>query len=1180
MKKTILLLLIYFSYQNSYCQWENLDSGINDNLSGIVFFEDTGIVSAENGLYYTLNGGNGSSNWQRFEITDNTQNATLYNNTAFNKCFSNPDNTDNTFKIFAVGRNTTTNKAVILSVEFPSLNYDIVTINVSNSGLNDIAYSSTFDRYFAVGDNGIFVSIPDNISNYSVLNTSFTEDLKAISFNNSGLSAKIGSVEKHHKVSINSATSQISTTYETPNETYTDILYSSTSSAYGVNDRYLRLYLASVVEYPNYNYGTLNGNTIFSRDNRNFIGTDHGIFMSNTSKDILEYQPSSLNYNITEFWNVNLDDSTLYACGSNGVILRNLDPTNEAEPFAFITSAEGQCVSTLATEIEAEIGSSTSCNWYINNVVQSSNCESFNYIFDTVGIYEIKLQVENNGLFTEHTRSIHVVNPPQIDKPISIIDAILCHEEPLEIQLENSEPDVKYLLYKQGSNEIFGASVEGNGATITFNTAPLNETGTYYLKSQNVFATNCDNSFTNTFDIIVEQTEAKFHTGLINAATNEVIDFFEQCTEASYYNWDFENATTVSSTLANPTNVFNSNGTYDVTLTANSENFCEDQITLSSPYIYNEPSDDQTCWSYLNESKNPSWTGFGNKDISNLTKVSDGYLTGGFYRNEVFGTNHGVSLNLENNQGGFLSKHNFKGVLKWLVYFTGSPLNGNSSGTNSMNASVEDQLGNIYIGFDINTNSGKFYDNTGNSVDLSSGGYIIKLNSKGEFIWSMRIRTFYPTGLTVDNNNDLIITGTYDLSNDNNHFVYLDDVQTDEVGTIIFPNNSNRYCNGIIKSDPNGNILWDNEIFSTSGTFGTPYHAERIGVDSNNNYYVQGQYKNEMFIYHTGSSVSTDLDYHVYEPGGSYYSHLFKLNSSGALSWVTRSYSTNSGEYNNVQMNDAITDDNGNTYITGTNRYFNTNYNHIHTVENADGTLFTNSSLAKSYYLKKIGADGFCDWIIGSDSENSDVNTVGYKLDLLNDRINVMCASKTTTDGSESIIFNDINNNTTSISIENTSVFIGNYTTEGLLAKVNVFNNVDLGNIISFQGFFCNPLNNYYVGTYSGDSSSSTDGLMLFFNDTCATIYDNNLSVDDYNITAGDLLLFPNPNNGDFTLRINKNYAQVKIKVYNLLGQVIVNNQHNNKKDIPIQIEGETGVYIAEIIIDNTYKRNIKILKY
>lgn len=47
-----------------------------------------------------------------------------------------------------------------------------------------------------------------------------------------------------------------------------------------------------------------------------------------------------------------------------------------------------------------------------------------------------------------------------------------------------------------------------------------------------------------------------------------------------------------------------------------------------------------------------------------------------------------------------------------------------------------------------------------------------------------------------------------------------------------------------------------------------------------------------MYIYHTGATESTDLDYLQYNPSGTTYPHLFKLDTNGVLQWVTRGYST------------------------------------------------------------------------------------------------------------------------------------------------------------------------------------------------------------------------------------------------------------------------------------------------
>ncbi|WAC02476.1 hypothetical protein N7U66_01835 [Lacinutrix neustonica] len=494
---------------------------------------------------------------------------------------------------------------------------------------------------------------------------------------------------------------------------------------------------------------------------------------------------------INAFWRIN-SASTMYACGPNGTILKHESANDEAKPYVRILF-DGACLSESSTEISAITGDTTTCAWYIDDVFVSSDCESFSYSFSTVGTYTIKLEATYNGITTQTTKTAHIVNDPQIDKPINILDNILCHEESIQIEISNSEPDVVYTLHKENSNAIYGTSEVGNGGTVTLNSIPVNETATFLLNSANVNARSCTRTFTDTFEIIVEQTQANFHVGLLNASTNEDITFYQTSADASIFNWSFTTAAnSLSTTGENPTNSFNSTGVHDVTLTASSVNQCVDGITLSSPNIYIKPLETNECWSYINQSESPT-TGANSHDITHITEVEDGYLTGGYYRNEIFGTTHGIEYTINDSNGGFLSKSDDNGTLKWLVYTKGSSVS-------SVFSSVEDQNGDIYLS--INGNDCEFFDNSGKRVTFNKGGNIVKLNSKGELIWYMAIRTFAPTGLTVDNNNDLLIYGSYDIYGDTQHHVYLNDILVDEVGTIIFRESGGRFCNGIIKTTP------------------------------------------------------------------------------------------------------------------------------------------------------------------------------------------------------------------------------------------------------------------------------------------------------------------------------------------------------------------------------------------
>ncbi|WP_420573025.1 T9SS type A sorting domain-containing protein [Kordia sp.] len=1165
--RKIIFILCLFCAQLAIGQWQNLNSGINDTLTDVVFFGDTGMVSGHNGLYYTLTGGDGNASWQRFEITDNSANSTLYNNTVFKACYAKPNNTNANFSIYAVGQNTVTNKAIIMEINFPTLDYNITSLDINNSDLVDIDYCRNFSRFYAVGNAGLVVYFSNDITNNTILNTQITNDLTSISFNYSGYRARLGSINEYFFMTTAGHTY---TSVPTPNETHKDIAYKSNSFTYSVNENYIRFNYGTKIIISEYDYGPLNGNTIYTRSGYHFIGTDHGIFKSNQNETLLEWQPSSLNHNINSLWNAS-NEVTMYACGTNGVILKNDAPNDATKPYVRILF-DGDCLSAGSSNIDAVFGTSDSCSWYINNTLVSTNCDDINYNFDTAGIYEVKLVLNNDGLITEDVKNVHIVNPPLVDKPFSILDTILCKEESLEITINNTEPDVKYTLKKVGTNASYGTSDVGNGGTLVFNSELINETGTFYLESSNVYAPSCTRSFTNTFDIIVEQTKADFHVDLINATTNEDVNFYENTIEADTFNWSFTNANTQTSTDPNPINSFNTSGIHDVSLTATSANLCVDDFTTDSPNIYDEPSDDQQCWSYLNVSDSPAWNGGYTPDISHITKVSDGYLTGGYYRNNSFGSNHGVGKNIIET-GAYLTKHDFKGTLKWWVRTEATI----SSDRSLAMTSVEDLNGNIYV--TLNDESCTFYDNSGQEIFLNSGGSIIKLDARGKLIWYMSIRTFNATGLKIDNDNNLIIYGTYDIYNDYQHRVRLNGVEVDEVGTIIFPDSGYRYCNAIIKATPDGTILWDNEIFSTSGTFGTSAQVREIGIDQNNNYYVQGRYKNHMYIYHTGSTDYTYLDFHQYNPGGSQYTHLLKFDADGALQWTTRSYTTNAGDYRNITANDSETDENGNTYLTGSNNY-GPSTQHVHTAENADGSLYT-SQAATTYFIKKINANGYCEWLVGADQLDGSLNsfTKGYELDLNNNEIKILGTVNPNIETPQNIEFKSLNDDNITVPLDKNNIFVNSYSLDGILYKVTVFEDPQNPYNRAFYGFFANNSNEYYACTNIGttNSSSENDGRLNYYNDTCAVIYNNSLSVDEYDRTS--VALYPNPTSGKITLKADQNFSSCQIKVHNLLGQIISDETHTYQNDISINIDGDSGIYFVELIFDGKIKTTKKIIK-
>jgi len=78
----------------------------------------------------------------------------------------------------------------------------------------------------------------------------------------------------------------------------------------------------------------------------------------------------------------------------------------------------------------------------------------------------------------------------------------------------------------------------------------------------------------------------------------------------------------------------------------------------------------------------------------------------------------------------------------------------------------------------------------------------------------------------------------------------------------------------------------------------------------------------------------------------------------------------------------------------------------------------------------------------------------------------------------------------------------------------------------------------------------------------CATV--NNVGITDFNVIE-NLLYYPNPTQGNFTIDLGNNFESFTMKITNTLGQVIQKSNYTHSKKIDIQIDGEKGIYFVEI---------------
>jgi len=153
------------------------------------------------------------------------------------------------------------------------------------------------------------------------------------------------------------------------------------------------------------------------------------------------------------------------------------------------------------------------------------------------------------------------------------------------------------------------------------------------------------------------------------------------------------------------------------------------------------------------------------------------------------------------------------------------------------------------------------------SSATSGAGFLIKLNSSGNFLWAKSVVAAQNTSVTLDQNNSLFISDTY-------------------IGTIDFDPGSSVFnltaTNGglfILKLDQAGNFLWAKSIENSQG-FGYP----KIDTDNNGNIYVAGDFRGTVdFDPSAGTSALTSVLSGTTSTADIF---MLKLNSIGDFLWV------------------------------------------------------------------------------------------------------------------------------------------------------------------------------------------------------------------------------------------------------------------------------------------------------
>jgi hypothetical protein len=479
----------------------------------------------------------------------------------------------------------------------------------------------------------------------------------------------------------------------------------------------------------------------------------------------------------------------------------------------------------------------------------------------------------------------------------------------------------------------------------------------------------------------------------------------------------------------------------------------------------------------------------------------------------------------------YISKLNSNGGFVWAKAFGG--LNGGGTGT-----SVKvDHMGNIIL-------TGWFYG----SVDFDTGVnnftinafygdmFVLKLDPAGNFIWAKNMggsNITQASSLAIDPLNNILLTGHFN-------------------GTTDFDPGPNTYnlteanINGhgdsfIMKLDSVGNFMW-------AGRFGINEMSMSncITTDNRGNVYTTGYYKGQL-----------DFD-----PGAGTYilsspsknnAYVLKLNGNGQFQWAKQFGDSTVESYGNG----IAVDYNNNVYTTG---YFSGTKD----FDPGSGTFLLTAPVTSDLYISKLDSNGNFVW---AKNTSATWYAVGQSIGLDSfNNLYVIGTYKGSSDidsGPSTYIFSNVQ--PTNLPIP--GIFFLKVGFSGLVKSAIV---VGPGWGEQGMAIAVDPSGNVHATGYFQGSNDTIDFDMGPGTHTLNTTDRNNnfiiklkpmgtaVGVNEFLIhSVGELNVYPNPNNGTFTITSKEN---MNLTIINNLGQMVqsieLNEDNYFQQNITINTSG------------------------
>ncbi len=926
MMRLALVIAFLGLLRPGHAQWTDLASGIDDDLTGVYWWDTHVVICGERGIYFSTTAGIGTDAWTRFGITGSPSDEALYDRTSFSGVTAREAEQD---VAYFAGTDTVEQRAIILRVNISDQSYGFLYIGATPSALNAISVNTAENRIHAVGDHGLVLRSTDL--------TSFTEvasglDMSLLSLNSFSSTFLIGGEGVY--VFCSDQTSGLTLTpHLSPGRTFRGIRAQSSTQHYGVGEAVYRFTSsASPTDLTSFEPFPLDGRDIMISGSSCWVATGHGMYKGGSNPGVLEWQPSAGNGAIDDI-QIGFGSAEGYAVGENGLVLYTDDGGGSSVPFCGILS-QGGCVGESTTVSGSSSWSDNTCAWQLDGEPFTGSCSgNFPLVIDEVGVHELTFSV-SNGVHSDTAHlQIHIVDPPLVDLAVTVSDSILCKQGTTTITLAGSQADVTYTC-RDITHEVDLANATGNGGMLQLNTSVIDGTADLVIEARNIYAA-CTRTLSDTIHIRVEETLARLHGDLVNALVGEGVGFYAHCDDAQHFDWDFgPSAQTPGSGLQDPEGIsYLSPGPTDVTLICWSDAGCYDTLTSEGPFIFEEGAPD-SCWTMMMVGNDPLWDGYGRACITDGHDTGDGFLVSGkSVENVLLPSRQGRTALVASESSGFLAKYTYSGVLRWWVETLGEPV--------STIAAISSQSnGNILISGTEVVN--RFLDNAGDTLPYFEygNGYLLCLDARGRHQWHSCFSLASTAVIDVDSLDNIYVMGS--LTGIARYWhedvEYSFNTVAVEEGTFL------------MRTSPSGAPVWQTYIESE---YTNPVKCWDMDVDAGGTISLGGDMEYGATFHSANGGPSylaqpTELDY-----GGHMYAARYDAN--GQFLWCLYAIDNTYGS----QVVAVATAENGDLFITGNNDLYATTQ--VRELHHSDGSVTEMTGYCE-YFVAKLDAGGHLVW--------------------------------------------------------------------------------------------------------------------------------------------------------------------------------------------------------------------------